>query len=365
MPLPRPLDADELMSLIEGWCRSLGLRLDYVPVTISYSGAKGPERKVYEGVRASSGTASLRIRSASGNLEKGEMVSDLLIEAEGEDGGVGELLARMRALETPPAQAVEEAPVPEAVPRARRPRPEVPEGAFMVLVVEQGAWGQRIVEHLIKSAPAHWALNRMSLPRDLPMLVDEPSALLPREMPYADLVLLLSEHPSTVQLLPGIVLATGARAAIAPIDNPSWMPLGEANRVARLLKDMGVASAFPRPFCTLAEVGDEAIDEFARYFGAPLVEIESLEGKVKSMTVHRGAPCGCTEFVAERMEGAPLQESVERAGLLHHHYPCLASMAREEDLGDTLMHISGQRLKQDVEREVRKRGERRANYLEP
>jgi thymidylate synthase len=143
------------------------------------------------------------------------------------------------------------------------------------------------------------------------------------------------------------------------------MPLGEANRAARLLREMGVASAFPRPFCTLAEVGDEVIDEFARYFGAPLVEIESLEGKVKSMTVHRGAPCGSTEFVAERMEGVPLQEAVERAGLLHHHYPCLASMAREEDLGDTLMHISGHRLKQDVEREVRKRGERRANYLEP
>lgn len=125
-------------------------------------------------------------------------------------------------------------------------------------------------------------------------------------------------------------------------------------------------SAFPRPFCALRPQGSPAIDEFATRFGAPSVEMSSEDGEtVDEIVVRRGAPCGCTEFVAENLKGARLEEAVERAGLLHHHYPCLASMAREEDLGDTLMHVSGRVLKEGVEEQVRGRKGRGAAYLDP
>ncbi len=29
------------------------------------------------------------------------------------------------------------------------------------------------------------------------------------------------------------------------------------------------------------------------------------------------------------------------AGMLHHHYPCLAAMGIDPDYSDTLMHVSG------------------------
>jgi hypothetical protein len=42
--------------------------------------------------------------------------------------------------------------------------------------------------------------------------------------------------------------------------------------------------------------------------------------------------------------------------MLHHHYPCLASMAREwidDRLEDTLMHVAGYIIRDEVARQVK------------
>jgi len=57
--------------------------------------------------------------------------------------------------------------------------------------------------------------------------------------------------------------------------------------------------------------------------------------------------------VAERLVGLSADEAGEQAGLLHHHFPCLASMGKDPDFGDTLMHVSGNVLKDNVEAQVR------------
>jgi hypothetical protein len=41
------------------------------------------------------------------------------------------------------------------------------------------------------------------------------------------------------------------------------------------------------------------------------------------------------------------------AGMRHHHFPCLASMAMTPDYNDTLMHVSGHLLRDEVAREVK------------
>ncbi|MBE9471683.1 MAG: hypothetical protein IMY75_06230, partial [Chloroflexi bacterium] len=43
----------------------------------------------------------------------------------------------------------------------------------------------------------------------------------------------------------------------------------------------------------------------------------------------------------------------QEAGLLHHHYPCLAGMGVDPDFNDTLMHVSGNILKEQVGAEVK------------
>jgi hypothetical protein len=57
--------------------------------------------------------------------------------------------------------------------------------------------------------------------------------------------------------------------------------------------------------------------------------------------------------VAERLVGVSADDAEQEAGLLHHHYPCLASMGVDTDYGDTLMHISGNLLKNNVRVQVK------------
>jgi hypothetical protein len=163
-----------------------------------------------------------------------------------------------------------------------------------------------------------------------------------------------------------LVSKTRARALIAPIDNSEWMPLGQVNQIKPVLERWGVEYAFPRPFCSLTEVGTPAIDEFARRFGRPIIEIESTDGKMVTVVrVSRGSPCGCTEFVAESVGGQRLDETVEKAALTHHHYPCLASMVIETDLNDTLMHASGFITKGVFDERVKRFLKKKIGYLDP
>jgi hypothetical protein len=57
--------------------------------------------------------------------------------------------------------------------------------------------------------------------------------------------------------------------------------------------------------------------------------------------------------VAERLVGVPADDAEQEAGMLHHHYPCLASMGIDADFGDTLMHVSGNILREEVGEQVK------------
>ncbi|MCJ7750144.1 MAG: DUF166 domain-containing protein, partial [Armatimonadetes bacterium] len=73
--------------------------------------------------------------------------------------------------------------------------------------------------------------------------------------------------------------------------------------------------------------------------GAPTFRFELEDGKVAAVEVLSGAPCGLTDFVAEKILGLPAEDSLpEKAGELHHAYPCLSSMVLDPATGDTIMH---------------------------
>ena len=57
--------------------------------------------------------------------------------------------------------------------------------------------------------------------------------------------------------------------------------------------------------------------------------------------------------MAQGLVGVSADEAEQAAGLLHHHYPCLASMGMDSAFGDTLMHVSGNILKDDVAAQVK------------
>jgi hypothetical protein len=160
---------------------------------------------------------------------------------------------------------------------------------------------------------------------------------------------------------------TGAKAVLAPVDNESWLPRGLARQLRGWLERMNIVCATPKPLCSLTEdeywlarrqkvaYQDERIAEFARYFGRPRLQIQVDDSThtILSAQVQRDAVCGCARFVAQGLAGLPVDEAAEKAGLLHHHFPCLASMGIDSDFGDTLMHVSGNLLKDAVNDEIR------------
>jgi len=235
-----------------------------------------------------------------------------------------------------------------------------------LLVVINGDYGQRHANNLQAHMPEGWSLEVWKAPRLLPPIVDDAEEFLPPTLPASDLILSLGEHPGVATLLPDIAKMTGAKAVIAPIDNAAWLPNGLARQVEGWLKRMGVASVFPKPFCTLTETTYNVIrqkkayaipliSEFARHFGRPAfqIEVDPSTRQIASVAVKRDACCGCARFVADKLVGESADAAEFETGMLHHHYPCQATMGVDGDYNDTLLHVSGNVMKDEVAEQVK------------
>ena len=231
--------------------------------------------------------------------------------------------------------------------------------SFRILAVTQGLWGRRIAANVQRHAPLGWTVETWAAPAGLPLVVDDPDDFLPGSLPPADLLLALGEVPGLGQLVPEIVQRCGALAVIVAIDHTSAMPAGLESQLRGWLEEMDVAAVFPKPLCSLTEstVGvqrrmtaydDPLIRRFASAFGRPAFRLTVAEGRVARAEVARDSACGCARHVAENLPRIPVDAAVEEAGMLHHHFPCLASMTQDPDYHDTLMHVSGHLVRDAV-----------------
>lgn len=186
-------------------------------------------------------------------------------------------------------------------------------------------------------------IRHISLPSELPQIVEEPEEIV-EGLGLAgqwDLVVFLGESPSAFSLLPTILKRIYTRAVIAPADDYSWLPMGLERQIRSELESLGVSVVFPRTFCTLAPVGIPPVDQFARIFGSPELEVTIEDGVVKTVGVMRGAPCGSTWYLAEKLPGTKVDEAAERGALLVQTYPCLASRRINRFFSDAPIHVAG------------------------
>jgi thymidylate synthase len=223
-----------------------------------------------------------------------------------------------------------------------------------LLAVVSGEYGRRKARIIRERGSKEWQVHEWTAPAFFPIVVDDPAEFLPNQFPSADLILALGEHSGIAELLPDICKMTGAKSLIAPVDRVEWLPKGLMNQLRGWLKQVDVVSVFPKPFCSLTETSyslrgqrvaysDPLISEFAHHFGKPRVAVTvDPEGKtIASVSVERDTPCGVIGFVAENIVGRKIEDAEYEAGMLHHHYPCLASMGVDNDYNDTLLHVSG------------------------
>jgi hypothetical protein len=236
-----------------------------------------------------------------------------------------------------------------------------------IFAIISGQYGQRHVDNIREHGPKTWEINTWQAPAVLPPIVDYPEDHLPETLPLADLILSFAELKGVAELLPAIAKMTGGPAVIAGVDSEAWLPRGLARQLRGWLERIDVACATPKPLCSLTEThfgiarrkkeahNSPLIAEFAQYFGKPELEL-TIDEKARTVTgvkVKRDAVCGCARFTAEGLVGLSVDEVEEKAGLLHHHYPCMASMGKDVDFGDTLMHVSGNLMKDTVGEQIR------------
>ena len=235
-----------------------------------------------------------------------------------------------------------------------------------ILAIITGDYGQRHVENIRAHGPSDWQIEVWQAPSVLPPIVDYPEDYLPESLPPADLLLAFGEHKGVAELVVEAARMTGAKAVIAPVDREEWLPRGLARQLRGWLAELGVACVTPKPLCSLTEThynvkrhrqeyNDPLIAEFARHFGQPQLDI-TVDPETKVITgveVARDAVCGCAHHVAQGLVGVSANDAEQEAGLLHHHYPCLAGMIKDPDFNDTIMHVSGNIMKEQVGEQVK------------
>jgi hypothetical protein len=231
---------------------------------------------------------------------------------------------------------------------------------FRLFVLYQGRYGERVLEHIQRFAPTSWSVDAWRSPSDLPAIVDAPLTFLPLDLPDAHVVLSLGQAASVAQLVPGVIQRTGAHSAIVPADNAAWLPDGLARQLRSELTDIGVTAVFPKPFCSLTQdsynvrehrvsYDDPWIAEFARHFGRPVFHLACDGGRITDIEVMRDTACGSARAVARELIGEELEEAVQQAGLLHHHSPCSAAMRVDPSLGEPLIQVAGDLMREAVE----------------
>jgi hypothetical protein len=236
-----------------------------------------------------------------------------------------------------------------------------------ILAIFHGEYGRRHIENIQRHGPDHWQMATWQAPVALPPVIDYPEDYLPKQLPACDLILSFAEVRGVAELLPEIAQMTGAQAVLAAVDNEAWLPRGLARQLRGWLERIHVACATPKPLCSLTEqdygvtrrerlpYDSPLIAEFARYFGQPSLQltIDDHRQVVTAVELRRDAVCGCARFVAEGLLGLSIQDVHEKAGLLHHHFPCMASMGKDPDFGDTLMHVSGNIIKDEISEQIK------------
>ena len=219
-----------------------------------------------------------------------------------------------------------------------------------IVILSSGKYGSRIVNNIAAHGFAPAIVGIYEFSADLPEFIDDVAEYVPSNLPQADLIISIGLFGDINLIIPTIAEKTGAQSIIAPIYHPQQLPVGLQIEIEGLLK--GPKIVFPKPFCSLIPIGDPYIDEFAQKFGKPLIKIEA-DKQIKNVNVIRGAPCGSTHYIAQKLVGIPVEEAEFESGNKFHNYPCLASMNTDPSVGDTIMHLAGYKTKEAVKRALK------------
>lgn len=163
-----------------------------------------------------------------------------------------------------------------------------------ILVFQQGGRGESKVKGIRQYGQSQFDITLITIDQPLPPVVDDASAYLPHTL-EADLVLDFLKHPDLSH-----DLALLCQRLAIPI-------------VASGKKTTVDGTHTPPVCCALARHPE--LGPYSQCFGAPEFDVTVKDGKINTVTVLRGAPCGATWEAARRMQGYRVEEAPVRMGL--------------------------------------------------
>lgn len=188
-------------------------------------------------------------------------------------------------------------------------------------------------------------------PPDLPVYIEEPNKYLPSSLPKNDVLLAINLHPDIITELPSMAKDAGTRLIIAPIEEPNWLSAGLRNQIKEKCEKTGIVFAAPKPFCSLKKYEDPLIDDFIEHFkiGFPTFKIGVRNNNIATAQIISSQPCGCAYYVAQKLKNVPVDSKLDEViSNAHHAYPCTASMERDAETKDTILHKAGYIIREAV-----------------
>jgi hypothetical protein len=183
-------------------------------------------------------------------------------------------------------------------------------------------------------------------PKTLPNFVENAEEYLPKFIPESDLAIAVNVHPDILLAMPK-KLEGKVSALIVPVEEPRWCSLGLAKQLEEICENFGIEFLAPKPFCSMRKCGKKIIDRFIEEFGLgyPEFEIKIEEGRGKVKIV-RSQPCGAAWYIGIKLRSFDFSNYRIRdlwnvVSEAHHSFPCTASMEKDPEYDETLLHVAG------------------------
>jgi hypothetical protein len=197
---------------------------------------------------------------------------------------------------------------------------------------------------------------------ELPAVIDNPEKYMPKKMPKADLCITSGMHKDLLLELPQHIQKAGIKGLIVPIEDFVQVPPGLRKQMEEKCQELGLESAYPKPFCSLEPAKDKpAISRFIAELkvGRPLIEISTAKKNkrevIDSAIVRRSAPCGSTWYVARKLIGVETRKEIlyDAIAKAHHSYPCTATMSIDPEVKEPILHVGGYIIREEVEKALK------------
>ncbi len=196
-------------------------------------------------------------------------------------------------------------------------------------------------------------------PSTMPDFIEDAEDFLPKTIPEADIAIAINMHPDVLAALPE-KLKGKVKALIVPVEESRWCSPGLARQLKEKCDEIGIEFAAPKPFCNLREDEEyDYINRFIREFGMgfPEFEIFAEDEKLK-VRILRSEPCGAAWYIGVKLRGlnAEILENVRElwnvVSEAHHSFPCTASMEKDNEYGETLLHVGGYIARHAVDKAI-------------